>query len=153
MKNHYEILEIVESAAPELIEAAWKIQMRQCHPDLNPGNEAAAKRALLVNQAHDVLGNPLKRAEYDAQLQLNRKPKHKQEEPEVFGQRWDVNQGYYPPAYATNAEDYDNPAVDKFDGQMFATQVGNAFLDHICNVSPSFRMVMDTLNATKGVRR
>ena len=66
--NHYEILEVSANASPEVIRAAYRSLMQRYHPDRNPGNTEAAGRALLVNQAYEVLSDANKRAAYDSEL-------------------------------------------------------------------------------------
>jgi curved DNA-binding protein CbpA len=66
--NHYEILEVSANASQEVIRAAYRSLMQRYHPDRNPGNTEAAGRALLVNQAYEVLSDASKRAAYDSEL-------------------------------------------------------------------------------------
>lgn len=63
----YQILGVDAKAEPELIEAAWKAKARLYHPDRVKGTQAAEKMKS-VNAAHDVLSDPVKRREYDANL-------------------------------------------------------------------------------------
>lgn len=60
----YEILGVDRKASAAVIEAAWKAQARELHPDRNKSADAA-KRMAMVNHAHDVLSDPAKRKEYD----------------------------------------------------------------------------------------
>jgi len=64
--THYQVLQISESALPEIIEASWKALMRVYHPD--NGTSPNAQMAVLVNLAHDVLSDPEKKKEYDASI-------------------------------------------------------------------------------------
>jgi len=66
--NHYEILEVSANASQEVIRAAYRSLMQRYHPDRNPGNTETAERALLVNQAYEVLSDASKRAAYDIEL-------------------------------------------------------------------------------------
>jgi len=61
--TYYEILQVAPSASPEVIEASWKALLRKYHPD-NQKTGSKAK-AVALNQAHDVLSDPVKRKEYD----------------------------------------------------------------------------------------
>jgi curved DNA-binding protein CbpA len=66
--NHYEMLEVSANASQEVIRAAYRSLMQRYHPDRNPGNTETAQRALLVNQAYEVLSDANKRAAYDLEL-------------------------------------------------------------------------------------
>ena len=62
--THYDTLQVSPLASTEVIEAAWKSLMKKAHPDVG-GSEGRAKR---LNQAKDVLVDPVKRREYDRSL-------------------------------------------------------------------------------------
>src|SRR6267378_994458 len=67
--NFYDILEVSPSASKEVIEASWKALQRRYHPD---GSHPNSERSKAINQAHDVLSDPQKRKQYDAQLKAQR---------------------------------------------------------------------------------
>jgi len=143
--THYEVLQIAENAGPEMIEAAWKIQMRACHPDHHKGKRAD-ERARVVNEAHDILSDPQKRANYDVQLAAQRgtlKPKVSRIDlhPDF---PFDLQQGFYPQPYANMEPEDMEPA------QYFALKVGEAMLEPLMKKNPSLRPVF---NAAKGVMR
>ena len=60
----YEILQVHNSAEPEVIEAAYRRRLRMYHPDVNDTQEAHSVTVRL-NRAYEVLGDPARRAEYD----------------------------------------------------------------------------------------
>lgn len=64
--NHYHILFVQPDAPPEVIKAAWRALMsaRRGHPDLGGDHDAAVR----LNAAYAVLGDPQRRAAYDATL-------------------------------------------------------------------------------------
>ena len=62
--NLYDILQVHSAASAEVIEAAYKRLMRLYHPDVN-GSPEAHEMAARLNAAYEVLGNPVRRAEYD----------------------------------------------------------------------------------------
>lgn len=66
--NYYELLEISPKASQEVIRAAYKSLMQRYHPDKNPGNIEAARRAALIVQAYGVLSDINQRNAYDFQL-------------------------------------------------------------------------------------
>ena len=68
--NHYETLEVSPKASAEVIRAAYKSLMQRVHPDKSPTDAAMAERAAQIVQAYELLSDPIRRAEYD--LELNR---------------------------------------------------------------------------------
>ena len=64
--NYYEVLGVPESASPGEIRKAFRRLAKKYHPDVNPGDRAAESRFKEVNEAHEVLGDEKKRAQYDA---------------------------------------------------------------------------------------
>ena len=73
-KNYYQILGVAAFSDPETVKAAYRKLARQFHPDLNAGNRASEERFKEINEAYDVLGDPDKRAMYDASLGVLHKP-------------------------------------------------------------------------------
>jgi len=62
--NYYKILQVTEDAEPEVIEAAYKRLSLKYHPDRNYSPNADT-RMKDINEAYSVLGDPIKRREYD----------------------------------------------------------------------------------------
>jgi curved DNA-binding protein CbpA len=62
----YKLLQVDSEADPEVIQAAYRRLAQKFHPDLAPGAEAA-DRMVAINGAWEVLGDPVRRAEYDRQ--------------------------------------------------------------------------------------
>jgi curved DNA-binding protein CbpA len=62
MRDPYEVLQVQPSAEPEVVRAAYRVLARKYHPDL--GGDAT--RMVALNDAWDVLGDPARRAAYDA---------------------------------------------------------------------------------------
>jgi curved DNA-binding protein CbpA len=63
MPDYYEVLQVHPRAEPEVIRAAYRTLARKYHPDLDGGD---ADRMIALNDAWDVLGDPVRRAAYDA---------------------------------------------------------------------------------------
>ena len=64
-KDYYEALGVDRKASADEIKRAYRKLARQYHPDRNPGDKAAEERFKEISQAHDVLGDPEKRKQYD----------------------------------------------------------------------------------------
>lgn len=71
----YEILQVSENASEEIIEKAYKVLAKKYHPDLQQEEDKKNAEAMMkkINEAYEILGNKEKRAEYDNQLQAERK--------------------------------------------------------------------------------
>lgn len=65
MADYYDILGVSRSADEKEIRQAYRRLARQHHPDVNPGDEAAAERFKTINAAYEVLSDEDKRAKYD----------------------------------------------------------------------------------------
>ena len=75
MKNYYQILNVKQSATNEEIKLRYRMLAKRYHPDVNPGNEEAAKRFADISEANRILTDPQLRAEYDVQLKNASGPK------------------------------------------------------------------------------
>lgn len=62
MPDYYEVLQVSPRAEPEVVRAAYRSLARKYHPDHGGGGE----RMIALNDAWDVLGDPIRRAAYDA---------------------------------------------------------------------------------------
>jgi molecular chaperone DnaJ len=63
--DYYATLGVDKKATPEEIKKAYRKLARQYHPDRNPGDKQSEARFKEISQAHDVLGDPDKRKQYD----------------------------------------------------------------------------------------
>jgi molecular chaperone DnaJ len=64
----YSVLDLLPAATPADIERAYLRLARRYHPGINPGDRLAAERFLQVQGAYDVLGDPVRRQQYDQGL-------------------------------------------------------------------------------------
>lgn len=69
MPNHYEVLEISESATEDEIRKAYRRAARRYHPDRPGGDREKFAR---VNEAYAVLKDPSSRTQYNAHLRFMR---------------------------------------------------------------------------------
>lgn len=74
MKNYYRILGLKVSASEDDIKRSYRTLAKRYHPDVNPGNEEAARKFADINEAHTILSDKQQRAEYDARLLAAQKP-------------------------------------------------------------------------------
>src|ERR1700730_9294750 len=64
--DYYKTLGVDKKATPEEIKKAYRKLARTYHPDRNPDDKQAEARFKEISQAHDVLGDPEKRKQYDS---------------------------------------------------------------------------------------
>lgn len=64
--NPYEVLGVPGDATPDDIKAAYRRLSKEHHPDRNPGCATAAATYAAVQDAHELLSDPARRAAYDA---------------------------------------------------------------------------------------
>jgi molecular chaperone DnaJ len=64
--DYYKTLGVDKKATPEEIKKAYRKLARKYHPDRNPDDKQAEARFKEISQAHDVLGDPEKRKQYDS---------------------------------------------------------------------------------------
>lgn len=65
--DYYEILGLSSGASQEQIRRAYRTLAKKYHPDRNPSPEAAARMSE-INDAYDVLSDPVKRRAYDSRF-------------------------------------------------------------------------------------
>ena len=63
--DYYEILGTKKTATEEEIKNAYRKLARKLHPDLNPNDKDANKKFQQLNEANEVLSDPIKRKKYD----------------------------------------------------------------------------------------
>lgn len=68
LPDYYATLSVRRDASQGEIVAAYRREIRLCHPDLHPEGGACETRAREVNEAYEVLGEVTRRREYDREL-------------------------------------------------------------------------------------
>jgi molecular chaperone DnaJ len=64
-RDYYEILGLSRGASEQDIKAAFRRLAKDCHPDRNPSDKSAEQKFKELNEAHETLRDPQKRAAYD----------------------------------------------------------------------------------------
>nr|MBC8280940.1 J domain-containing protein [Chloroflexota bacterium] len=81
----YEILQVQPTADFEIIQAAYRRMVLRYHPDRNDSVDAREMTQQL-NQAFEVLSDPIKRAAYDQELSAKREPRRPSHGPSTSSQ-------------------------------------------------------------------
>jgi len=63
--NHYDVLGLKSDATNQEIKTAFYQLSKKYHPDVNPNDADAAQKFSTISNAYDILGDPIKRREYD----------------------------------------------------------------------------------------
>lgn len=63
--DYYKILGIEKTATSKDVKAAYRKLARKLHPDLNPNDKNAKLNFQQINEANEVLSDPVKRKKYD----------------------------------------------------------------------------------------
>lgn len=63
--DYYKILGLTKTATPKEIKTAYRKLARKFHPDLNPNDKDAKIKFQQINEANEVLSDPVKRKKFD----------------------------------------------------------------------------------------
>jgi curved DNA-binding protein CbpA len=106
--THYDVLQVSPLATVDVINASWKALVRKNHADVNH-SQNAKKVMLLLNEAHEVLSDPAKRAQYDRNLESIRA--EAQTNGHSRPRRRGSPGGAYEPAYQNGHQDHAAPML------------------------------------------
>lgn len=66
MKNFYKVLSLMNFSEIELVKSSYRTLAKKYHPDTSHKN--SEDRMVEINQAFEILGDPVSKCEYDKQL-------------------------------------------------------------------------------------
>lgn len=66
--TYYDMLQVNPGASPEVIKAAYRTLQKQMHPDMGGDTELAQA----INEAGEVLTNPVERNRYDLRMHIDK---------------------------------------------------------------------------------
>jgi len=118
--DYYNVLGIDKNASQEDIKKAYRKLARKLHPDLNPNDKEAHKKFQQVNEANEVLSDPVKRKKYD---QYGKDWQHA-EQFEQARQSQQQQQGF---GRETFPGDFGNSEFSDFFTSMFGDMGGGGF--------------------------
>ena len=64
-RDYYEVLGVERNADEETLKKAYRKLAKKYHPDVNPGDAAAAEKFKEASEAYAILSDPQKRQQYD----------------------------------------------------------------------------------------
>jgi curved DNA-binding protein len=105
-KDYYKILGVERDASPDEIKKSYRKLARKCHPDTCKDDPNAEQRFKEINEAHEVLSDPEKRARYDA-----------------LGSNWQQGQDFSPPP---GFEEFFNFGGQRGHGRSFRFDFGGS---------------------------
>lgn len=84
--EYYDLLKVSTGATPSEVKKAYYKEARQCHPDKNPGDEAATAKFQQLSRVYQVLSDPELRKKYDKEgkAAMEEDQKAMQLDPTVF---------------------------------------------------------------------
>jgi molecular chaperone DnaJ len=69
--DYYAVLGVSPGDSVAVIKERYRKSAKQYHPDLHPGDKAAAERFTQIAEAWEILGDAGRRAKYDAERRKN----------------------------------------------------------------------------------
>lgn len=107
MFDYYELLGVTKDATEEEIKKAFRKKVKKYHPDVNK-SENAHSIMIALNDAKDILLNPVRRKEYDYDLNLEEFKKNNYSEQEFDDHKQKNNRYNYHSKEDVEPNAYDN---------------------------------------------
>lgn len=107
-RTHYDNLGVSRNADPAVIKAAYKALAQKYHPDRNPNNPDAERIIKIINEAYQVLIDPIRRAEHDRWIDEQERQDEQQDNQKAAKQ----NQPFYQKDDNKNHR-YNNKEINK----------------------------------------
>ena len=108
MMDPYKVLGVAPGASEEEIKKAHRTLAKKYHPDLNPGDKAAAEKMNEINAAYDILTKP-GAERYRQAYTYTEEPTYAQEEEnsyEEYDTYWQWNTGGFNSGYNRPEENW-----------------------------------------------
>jgi curved DNA-binding protein CbpA len=72
LKDYYAILGVARDSSLRQIKRTYKKLAKQWHPDLHPQDPASRTKIQEINEAYDVLSDPVKRRAYAGRVEVGK---------------------------------------------------------------------------------
>src|SRR5687767_13698618 len=102
--DYYKILGVPNTATQDEIKKAYRKLARTMHPDLNPNDKEAHQKFQQINEANEVLSDPVKRKKYD---QYGKDWQHAEQFEQARQQRQQAGSGQWGQPFTGNYEEGD----------------------------------------------
>ena len=106
--TYYDVLQVIDTASPEVIQMAYKALVRKYHPDIYEGDKDFAERKMKqINEEYRVLSSPTLRKEYDRRILMAK------QEASQYAYRASTNTQYSQPVQNATGYKADKPKESK----------------------------------------
>ena len=116
-KDYYKILGVPKTASPEEIKQAYRKLALRYHPDRTKGDKLAEEKFKEINEANQVLSDPVKRRKYDQFGEDWRQYQETGAQPGGFD--WSKYAGGSSQTHHMNPEEFDRMFGDEGVGDIF----------------------------------
>ncbi|WP_114394730.1 DnaJ C-terminal domain-containing protein [Oleisolibacter albus] len=144
----YDVLGVARTADAAAIKTAYRKLAKRWHPDLNPGDAAAAERFKQISAAYDLLSDPEKKTRFDrGEIDAS----GQEQAPRGFYR--DFAEGPGGTAYGSEQPVFDEDLFADLFGGLGAGPRGAGGHRHRRGADVSYSLRIDFLDAVNGARR